>query len=194
MSTKLFQLGAFHESGHAVIGYYMGFQIDKIILSESDPGSGCTKFNYGDDSLVITGILNAKKEGAFFNSLPKESRARTLQATTKICCTLVAGSIAEAIHKQGFEFEGELEIGFADPDAEGIEACEYIMTIIDNVRSGNYLNEIITNITVIMRSKKNWEVINSLADLLLSSANKTLSKTEIEALFQKHNFKRMGEE
>jgi hypothetical protein len=194
MSKELFQIGAFHESGHAVIGYYMGFQIDDIILLESDPGSGRTKFNYGADSLVIAGILNAKKDPSFFNSLPKESRSRTPQATTKICCTLIAGGIAEAIYKQGIEFEGGLEIGFADPDADGIDACEFVMTIIDKSRSGKYVNEMVNNMTAIIRSKNNWEVINSLADALLSSVNKTLLKSEIEAIFIKHNFKRMGEE
>ena len=193
MSKELFQTGAIHESGHAVIGYYMGFQIDDIILLESDPGSGRTKFNYGADNFLIAGILNAKKDPSFFNSLPKESRSRTLQATTKICCTLVAGGVAEAIHKQGIEFEGGLEVGFKDPDAEGVEACEYVMTIIDKAKSGNYLTEIVKNITGIIRSKENWEVINSLAESLLSSANKTLLKTEIETIFKKHNFKRMGE-
>lgn len=194
MSKELFQIGAFHESGHAVIGYYMGFQIDEIILLESDPGSGRTKFNYGSDSLVIAGILNAKKDPSFFNSLPKESRSRTPQATTKICCTLIAGGIAEAIHKQGIEFKGNLEIGFADPDAEGIDACEYVMTIIDETRSENYTKEMVTNMTSIIRSNEKWEVINSLAEALLDSANKTLIKTETEAIFVKHNLKRMGEE
>ncbi len=193
MSKEFFQIGAFHEAGHAVIGYYMGFQIDNIILLESYPGSGCTKFNYGNDTLIIAGILNAKKDPSIFNSLPRDSRARTPQATAKICCTLVAGGVAEAIHKQGIEFEGDLEIGFADPDAEGIEACEYVMSIVENSRSESYVNEMVKNMTAIIRSKENWEVINSLAEALLSSINKTLLKSEIEAIFIKHNFKRIGE-
>jgi hypothetical protein len=194
MSKELFQIGAFHESGHAVIGYYMGFEIDDIILLESDPGSGRTKFNYGADSLVIAGILNAKKDPSFFNSLPKESRSRTSQATTKICCTLIAGGVAEAIHKQGIEFKGNLEIGFADPDADGIDACKYVMTIIDKTRSEKYIHEMVTNMTSIICSKENWDVINSLAEALLATANKTLMKSEIEAIFVKHDFKRMEEE
>jgi hypothetical protein len=194
MSKEFFQIGAFHESGHAVIGYYMGFLIDDIILFESDPGSGRTKFNYGADSLVIAGILNAKKDPSFFNSLSKENRSRTPQATTKICCTLIAGGVAEAIHKQGIEFKGNLEIGFADPDAEGIDACEYVMNIIDKTRSENYVNEMVVNMTAIIRTTEIWEVINSVASELLSSENKTLYKSEIEAIFLKHNFKRMGKE
>ncbi len=193
MSIELFQIGAFHESGHAVIGYYMGFNIDDIILLETDPGSGRTKFNYGADSLIIAGILNAKKDPSFFNSLPKESRSSTPQATTKICCTLIAGGVAEAIHKQGIEYKGNLEIGFADPDAEGIDACEYVMEKIDKPRSENFLNSMVTNMTAIIRSNEIWEVINSLAEALLNSEPKTLLKSEIEAIFAKHNFKRMGE-
>jgi len=193
MSKELFEKGAFHESGHAVIGYHMGFQIDDIILSESDPGSGRTKFNYGADSLIIAGILNAKKDPSFFNSLPKEIRSRTPQATTNICCTLIAGGVTEAIHKQGIGFNGNLEIGFADPDAEGIDACEYVISIIDKTRSGRYVNDMVENMTVIIRSNEVWQVINSLAEALLSSKNKTLLKPEIEAIFIKHNFKRMRE-
>ena len=194
MSKELFQIGAFHEAGHAVIGYYMGFQIDDIILSKSDPGSGRTKFDYGEDALVITGILNSKKDPSFSNSLPRESRTRTPQATTKICCTLIAGGVAEAIHKQGIEFDGNLEIGFADPDADGIDACEYVMQIVDHPRSQNYINEMVRNMTAIIRSNERWEVINSLAEALVDSENKKLLKTEIEAIFAKHNFKRMQDE
>jgi len=191
MSKELFEKGAFHESGHAVIGYHMGFQIDDIILSESDPGSGRTKFNYGADSLIIVGILNAKKDPSLFNSLPIEIRSRTPQATTNICCTLIAGGVTEAIHKQGIEFNGNLEIGFADPDAEGIDACEYVMSIIDKTRSERYVKDMVENMTVIIRTNEVWQVINSLAEALLSSKNKTLLKPEIKAIFIKHNFKRM---
>jgi hypothetical protein len=191
MSKELFQIGAFHEAGHAVIGYYMGFQIDDIILLESDPGSGRTKFDYGEDALVIAGILNSKKDPSFFNSLPREIRTRTPQATTKICCTLIAGGIAEAIHKQGIEYDCNLEIGFADPDADGIDACEYVMQIIDNHRSQNNIMELVNNMTAIIRSTEHWQVINELAEALVISENKKLFKNEIEAIFAKHNFKRM---
>lgn len=190
MSTELFEKGAFHESGHAVIGYYMGFQIDEIILLESDPGSGHTKFNYGADNSVIAGILNAKKDPSIFNSLSKKFRSRTPLATNKICCTLIAGGVSEAIHIQGINFKGDLKIGFADPDAEDIEACEYVMNIIDKSRSKNYLNDMVKNMTDIIRSDKVWKVINSLSAALLSSTNKRLLKSEIEAIFAKLNFNR----
>jgi hypothetical protein len=106
---------------------------------------------------------------------------------------LIAGGVTEAIHKQGIGFNGNLEIGFADPDAEGIDACEYVISIIDKTRSGRYVNDMVENMTVIIRSNEVWQVINSLAEALLSSKNKTLLKPEIEAIFIKHNFKRMRE-
>lgn len=140
--------------------------------------------------MVIAGILNSKKEPSFFNSVPSEIRARTSQVTTKICCTLIAGTVAEAIHKQGIEYNGELEIGFADPDADGIDACEYIMQIIDNPKSQNYIIELVRFMTAFIRSNEQWQVISELAEALVITENKKLLKNEIEVIFAKNNFKR----
>jgi len=191
MSEELFQTVAFHESGHAIIGYYMGYQIDDIKLLIEEPGTGWTKINYGEDTLIITGILNAIEVPDFFNSLSQEIRSRTPEVTTKLCCILVAGAIAEAIHKEGIEYKGVLKIGFADPDDKGINACEYVMTIIDKPNSAQYVTGLINAITSILRSNENWQVLKSLAQSLLNSTNKTLLKKEIEAIFETHNFKPM---
>jgi len=193
MSKEKFQIGAYHEAGHAIIGYYMGFQIDAITLLENDPGSGFTKFDYGKDNLVIAGILNAIKEPAIFNSLSRQIRLRTPQALTKICCTLVGGPVAEAIHKNGIDYNGLLDIGFKDPDAAGIEACEYVISIIDKTKSGSYIKDCIYNTTSLIRSKEYWDIITKLVNTILSSETKVLTKEEVETIFDENNFKRLNE-
>ncbi len=188
MVEELYKIGAYHEAGHAVLGFYSGFEVKSISLIIADPGSGITRFDYGIDNLLITGILNAKKDPAFFNSLSQPVRARTPQTCLKICNTLIAGPVAEAINKFGIDYTGNMEVGIKDPDAEGIEAADYVLSIIDKNHSKTYLQETIISITEILRNEQFWKVVISLSDKLLSSKAKMLTQQEIEAVFEKHNF------
>lgn len=188
MVEELYKIGAYHEAGHAVLGFYSGFEVKCISLITSDPGSGITKFDYGEDNLLIAGILNAKKDPSFFNSLSQPVRARTPQTCLKICNTLIAGPVAEAINKFGIDYIGNMEVGIKDPDAEGIEAADYVLSIIDKNHSKAYIQEAIISITEILRSEQYWKVVISLADKLLNSNAKTLTQQEIESIFEKHSF------
>jgi hypothetical protein len=188
MVEELYKIGAYHEAGHAVLGFYSGFEVKSISLIIADPGSGITKFDYGTDNLLIAGILNAKKDPAFFNSLSQPVRARTPQTCLKICNTLIAGPVAEAINKFGIDYIGNMEVGIKDPDAGGIEAADYVLSIIDKNHSKAYIQEAIISITDILRSEQFWKVVISLADKLRNSNTKTLTQQEIEAIFEKHNF------
>lgn len=188
MVEELYKIGAYHEAGHAVLGFYSGFEVKSISLIIADPGSGITRFDYGTDNLLIAGILNAKKDPAFFNSLSQPVRARTPQTCLKICNTLIAGPVAEAINKFGIDYIGNMEVGIKDPDAEGIEAADYVLSIIDKNHSKAYIQEAIISITDILRSEQFWKVVISLADKLRNSNTKTLTQQEIEAIFEKHNF------
>jgi hypothetical protein len=188
MVEKLYKIGAYHEAGHAVLGFYSGFEVKSISLIAADPGSGITRFDYGIDNLLIAGILNAKKDPAFFNSLSQPVRTRSPQACLKICNTLIAGPVTEAIYKFGIDYTGNMEVGIKDPDAEGIEAADYVLSIIDKTHSKAYIQETIISITEILRSEQFWTVVISLSDKLLNSKAKTLAQQEIEAVFEKHNF------
>lgn len=188
MVEELYKIGDYHEAGHAVLGFYSGFEVQSISLIIADPGSGITRFDYGIDNLLITGILNAKKDPAFFNSLSQPVRARTPQTCLKICNTLIAGPVAEAINKFGIDYTGNMEVGIKDPDAEGIEAADYVLSIIDKNHSKEYIQETIISITEILRSEQFWKVVISLADKVLNSNAKTLTQQEIEAIFERHNF------
>ncbi len=81
-----------------------------------------------------------------------------------------------------------MEVGIKDPDAEGIEAADYVLSIIDKNHSKAYIQETIISITEILRSEQFWTVVISLSDKLLNSKAKTLARQEIEAVFEKHNF------
>jgi ATP-dependent Zn protease len=54
MVEELYKIGAYHEAGHAVLGFYSGFEVKSISLIIADPGSGITRFDYGIDNLLIT--------------------------------------------------------------------------------------------------------------------------------------------
>lgn len=188
MVEAFYKIGAYHEAGHAVMGYYSGFEIQEMSLLINDPGTGYTKFDYGKDNMLITAILNVKKDPNIFNYLSKEVKARTPQATAKICFTLIGGPAAEAISKYGIDYKGDMDFGIKDPDAAGIEAAEYVMSVIDSSHSTSYIQDKIIGITEILRTDKFWKMITVLAEKLLAS--KSLSKNEIESIFASHKFEK----
>lgn len=149
-----------------------------------------TRFNYLSDTLIVTGILNAKKEPSIFNSLSSSERKKTPQATIKICSTLVGGNVAEAFCKQGIDFNGNLEIGYKDPDAEGIEACEYVFNMVTNNSRHDFLQQINTDIVALIKSNEFWVVINELAEAILKKECKCLERNEIEQIFTKNSFQK----
>ncbi len=186
MNNELYTIGAYHEAGHAVLGYYFGFQVKSIALILNEPGSAVTKFDYGKDHLLITGILNAKTDLTFFKSLPKSDIERTPLVCDKIYCTLIGGPIAEAIHKFGISNVGRMEIGIKSPDVESIEAVEYVLSLMGD----SSFRDRTTAVEILLRSDKFWTVVSSLSSKLLDSNSKSLVQSEIEGVFQRLNFQK----
>jgi hypothetical protein len=188
MSEKLFELGAFHESGHIIMAYLVGFKAQSVALSIDEPGVGCTKFDYGQDALLIASILNAINDGGFFNSLPIEIKKRSLLTATRISHTLLGGPLAEALYKVGIDFVGNLEIDMRGPDVVSVENADYFLSCIDKNHRSDFLSHLLMQMADLIKNDNFWNAIKHLSDAILKSPNKCLTQEEIEKSLEESGY------
>lgn len=179
-TNELLELGAYHESGHVVIGYFAGYKVMRTRLNPFDPGAGETEFDYGDDALLIASILYPEEFGSTFNSLPQEVRQRTPDVGNKIHMILVAGSCAEAYLKHQIKDlqTGEEEI--SGPDLARIMQIQNTFDLLRIPFSSETHQENFKMVYGAMHHKEIWQGIDALAKKLLASSGYVLTQPEIE--------------
>jgi len=180
MTDKLFEQGAYHESGHIVMAYLAGFVSEEVTLLQEDPGSGFTRFNYGQNNVLIASMLNAQNDGSFFNSLPQQTKARSPQVAFKICNTLLGGPVTEALHKFGVDFQGNLEIDMRGPDLISVTNIDYFLSQINQQHRTDYIQHSLGQVINIIRTDQFWNAIKHLADTIMNSPTKSLTQNQIE--------------
>jgi hypothetical protein len=180
--NELLELGAYHESGHIVFGYFAGYKVTSTRVNSLDPGAGETKFNYGDDLLLITSILYPKEFASTFNSLPKEVRQRTPYVGNKLHTILLAGSCAEAYlnHEIKKRPTGQEEI--SGPDLAGIMQIQRVFNLLGIPFSSETHQENYTMVYGAMHNKEIWQGIDALAKKLLAAPDYVLYQPEIEQI------------
>lgn len=186
MAQKLFEQGAYHESGHIVMAYLAQFQSDEVALIENEPGSGFTKFDFGDQriTLLIAAMQNYKQDIFFFNSLDSSLKAVAEKVAFKICGTLLGGPVSEALYKSGIAFQGNLPIEMSGPDLLSVESIDMCLSSNLPNHDPNYIVNSLINIVEILQQKETWKAIEHLAKAILSSPNKRLNRQQIENSLQ----------
>lgn len=179
-TNELLEIGAYHESGHTVVGYLAGYTVDNIKLSVEDAGSGMTKFNYGKDQLIITALLYPEEFGSTFNTLPKEERSKTPTIGNKLHTVLVAGSCAEAYlqHEIKNNKTGESEI--SGPDLERMFKIQEVFLLLKIPFPKEKHQENYSRVYETISIGEIWNAIDYLAKEILKTNNYNISKIEIE--------------
>lgn len=182
MNKELYKQAAYHESGHVVMAYLTGFKSDFTELILEDPGSGRTKFDYGDQriTLIIAAMQNYISDPSIYNGLPNNLKSVCCQLAFKICGTLMGGPVGETFFKEGIDFKGQLPIEMSGPDlisVNNIHAC-----LMNNIQGHNpdYIRESLINVTEMIQQAETWKAIEHLATKILDSPKKHLDREEIE--------------
>jgi hypothetical protein len=81
----------FHESGHTVTAYSLGYACEKIHVDEI--GNGLAIINYGCDEDIAISILYGKPLDEYYRVSPDKEKAMA----EKICRILISGLVAEHI-------------------------------------------------------------------------------------------------
>ena len=88
---------AFHEAGHAVAAYRVGFACSKITINPD--GSGAALIDYRDDTALAISILYNLP----LDTVVADAEQRTVALVPKICFILLAGLMSEHILNSGKE-------------------------------------------------------------------------------------------
>jgi len=182
MTEKLFEQGAYHESGHIVMAYLTRFKSDEVRLLQNDPGSGFTRFDYGDPriTLIIAAMQNYAQDPSIYNGLDSALKKSTTQIAFKVVGTLLGGPVSEAFHKSGVEFEGELPIEMSGPDLISVQSIHLCLSNNFPNHDPNYITTSLTQVVKLLRQPDCWTAIAHLSSALLNSPNKHLNKQQIE--------------
>ena len=183
MTEKLFEQGAYHESGHIVMAYLTRFKSDEVALLQNDPGSGFTRFDYGDlrITLLIAAMQNYAQDPSIYNGLDNALKNTANQVAFKIVGTLLGGPVSEALHKSGVEFEGELPIEMSGPDLISVQSIHLCLSNNISNHDPNYISASLTQVVNLLRQPDCWVAIEHLSSTLLNSPNKKLNRQQIES-------------
>ncbi len=190
MNNALYEQCAFHESGHIVIAYLSRYKCDSVTILQDGSGNGFTKFDYGNNSMteLIASLVNFSEYPEIFGSLPANVKAVAPQVAFKISGTLLGGPVSEALYKAGVEFEGDLPIEIVGPDLIRVSSIHHLLSTIDREHNPNYVNETLGSIVSLLRQRQTWIAIETLANDILNSLTKSLTRQEIESSLQKSGY------
>jgi len=182
MKNYLFEQGAYHESGHIIMAYLSGFRSDEVTLILTDPGSGFTKFDYGDAriTLLIAAMQNFDDHPNIYNNLDSNLKNGSAQVALKISGILMGGPVSEALYKSGVEFRGSLPIEMAGPDLVHVQSIDLCLSQNIPNHNPNYINESLQDIVRLFKQKESWSAIQHLSNAILNSTDKKLNRQQIE--------------
>lgn len=190
MNEELFRQGAFHESGHIVMAYLSKFKADESKLIQGDPGSGFTKFDYGDPriTLLIAAMQNYSNDPSIFNTLDSNIKKAAPQVAFKIVGTLMGGPVSEAFHKEGIDFEGNLPIEMSGPDLLTAQSIDLCLSRNFTNHSPDFIIESLTKVTSLIKNERFWGVINHLSETLMRSTDMHLNRQQIEEALENSGY------
>ncbi|WP_339706888.1 hypothetical protein [Algoriphagus aquimarinus] len=182
VKEKLFEQGAYHESGHIVMAYLTRFKSDEVKLFQNDPGSGVTKFDYGDPRipLLVAAMQNYTQDPSFYNGLDNALKNSATQIALKIVGTLLGGPVSEALHKFGVEYEGELIVEMSGPDLINVQSIHMCLSSNFSNHDPDYITSSLKQVVSILRQADYWKSIQHLSSTLMNSPSKHLNREQIE--------------
>jgi hypothetical protein len=187
MCDKTFEKAAFHESGHVVMTYKMGYKVQEVRLREPDPVSGYTQTHYEQDHLLVGGIITYKTSSSLFNSFPLIVKMRSVETAKKILVIELSGPITETLYDFGTENKGNLNIELWGIDKIDVENIEFFLSKYDKNYDENFKKNCIEAITSYLRKAEIWDGITYMSKQLLESPTKILSGIKIEEILKKCN-------
>ena len=101
-----------HEAGHIVAAYFAEYSCTRSSIDRK--GNGLTIMDYGEDNL-LAGAMISRSWQLLFAGLPNHLKANAQPVAYRLSSILVAGAIAEAIHKHRRNFEGNALVDLQAP-------------------------------------------------------------------------------
>lgn len=179
MFANEFERVAYHESAHALFGYFNGYTVDFIKLNKETPGLAVTKFNFYTDYPIIHFLKYPEDFHSQFNVLEDDKKGLLLKVAYAIIEITLAGSCSEYYYQTKIKNNNYACI-VDGPDLEDINRIKNTLTNLKIAFSDNIDEDIFNSVYDKMSITRNWITIDSLAKNLLQKEDLFLNKLEIE--------------
>jgi hypothetical protein len=185
--NKTIKQSAYHEAGHVIINYLFAYTCDEIVLNNAPDGDAYNLANYGEDLLLITGIINAKEDPEIFNGLSSDIRKNTFQASNRIALILLAGSVAESIHLNGGKISENMNAEISGPDLTRVQNVDFLLSTKPD-HDPKFIETKLDELYSFFSLEEFWIATEALATAVLAKPDYKLVKTEIEDILDKTGF------
>jgi hypothetical protein len=165
---------ALHEAGHIAAAYFVEYACDEVYIDER--GNGITRMNYGNDTILAAAIMSSVSWKQMFASLPWQIKINAGPVARRLCCILVAGGVAESIHKHGRYRVGTVQVSLFGTDLDHAQSISQYFQI--------DLDELTGNIYGIFKSDVFWNTIVCLTKSLIKQRH--LDSNEIKLIISKN--------
>ena len=165
----------FHEAGHTVTAYNLGYSCDKI--SVDDAGNGLAIINYAEDEEVAISILYDKPLDEFNHMNRDEAR----EIAKKVCKILISGLVSEYILAHSSSPQTQITVKQTGTDFLKVKyiAEKYGLSVRDEI------NEVYS----VLQSKESWQLVRILVYYMICITPIRLNSYEISSVFE--NFKQI---
>jgi hypothetical protein len=167
---------AYHEAGHVVMSYFVGYKVKQSIIYLN--GDGETRVDYGKDISQIKVAMTLDETCQAIDTVDVSE-----DVSLKIVRILIAGSVAESISKYGRNYVGGVEVELIGPDlTKSINICKLKNFSID---------ELVSEIYEVMKYDEIWDAIEKIVSGFLSRKKDVLTNSEIELILDNSKFREL---
>lgn len=184
MNEEILKLCAYHESGRIVFAYQCAYGCEGVTLSDTDSGKGNSKLNGYNDLEFIQAIFSGKEQ-----AIIKENANKAIAVAKNLMKIYCAGSCAENYFENNKSASGISELEIPGQDAGYIDKLQKFLKQQLPTHADDYPSQIIMQIFEELKKPDVWKPIETVAQRILQTEEKSLNRFYIEDALMMAGFK-----
>jgi len=185
---KEIELSAYHEAGHILLSYFVGYSCSQVLLNTNADADARTTLNYKSDLLLITALLNGKSSPEIYQELPNHLRSDTLQVANGLGLILVAGAVAESVFENRGTVSTTMAPALSGKDLQSIDEVDYLLGKVIMNHSKSFISDALSDVCNLFGVPQFNYTSAALAKAILAKADYFLDQQEIEVIIKDNGF------